>query len=172
MKDEAAEKLRGMLTRMAIEATVSATEDADRVTLEIQGADSALIVGKQGVTLDALQYLINKMVVRGTEASDDKPIVVDAEGYRDRRAQELGDLARRLADKARTGGKPVAAAPMSPADRRIMHLALADEPGVITQSEGEGNARRLMILPDKGKLAGSPASRGAAQPIGDAPKDE
>lgn len=181
MKDEAAEKLRGMLTRMAVDAEVVATEDADRVTLEVRGAESALVIGKHGATLDALQYLVNKMVVRDDTEASDKPIVVDAEGYRERRAEALVEMAQRLADKVRTSGKPMAAAPMSPADRRVMHLALAEEPGVTTRSEGEGTARRLMILPAKDKPAGvrvaNPAPSGAvgepsSAPGGDRPKGE
>lgn len=146
MKDEAADKLRGMLERMGIGGEVSATEEPERVTLEVKNADGGLIIGKHGATLDALQYLVNKMVVREDESTD-KPIVVDAEGYRERRAESLVELAHRLAEKARRSGKPVAAAPMSPADRRVMHLALANEPGLTTRSEGEGAARHLMIIP-------------------------
>ena len=167
MKDEAAEKLRGMLTRMGVDAEVVASEDADRVTLEVRGAESGLVIGKHGATLDALQYLVNKMVARETEESD-KPIIVDAEGYRDRRAEALVEMAQRLAEKVRTSGKAMAAAPMSPADRRVMHLALAEEPGVTTQSEGEGMARRLMVLPAKGKAAGAKGAEGSRP--GGAPK--
>lgn len=146
MKDEAAEKLRGMLERMGVGGEVAAHEEPERLTLEVKNVDGGLIIGKHGATLDALQYLVNKMVVREDESTD-KPIVVDAEGYRERRAESLVELAHRLAEKARKSGKPVAAAPMSPADRRVMHLALANEPGLTTRSEGEGAARHLMIIP-------------------------
>jgi spoIIIJ-associated protein len=148
MIEQASEKLTGILTRMQLDAEVVASEDAERVTLEVRGAESGLVIGKHGATLDALQYLVNKMVSQGLDALP-KPVVVDAEGYRQRRADSLIELAQRLADKARKSGRPVAASPMSPADRRVMHLALADAPDVSTRSEGEGPARHLVILPGK-----------------------
>lgn len=145
MKEQAAEKLRGMLARMGVAGEVVASEDEERVTLEVTGVETGLVIGKHGATLDALQYLVNKMTWRGDEGG--KPIVVDAEGYRARRAESLVELAHRLADKARKTRRPVAAAPMSAGDRRVMHLALANEPGLTTRSEGEGASRRLMIIP-------------------------
>lgn len=162
MKDQAADKLRGVLTRMGMgEAVVEAREDAERVTLEVKGVESGLLIGKHGATLDALQYLVNKMTSREEEGTD-KPIVVDTEGYRDRRAESLIELAKRLAEKALKTRRPVAAAPMSPADRRVMHLALANEPGLKTESEGEGANRRLVIIPLKEGAA--PAPGGTDEP--------
>jgi spoIIIJ-associated protein len=158
MKDEASEKLRGMLDRMGVEGEVEATEDEERVVLEIKGAESGLVIGKHGATLDALQYLVNKMVARSDDEGG-KPVVVDAEGYRERRAEALTELAKRLAEKALRTGRPVAAAPMSPADRRVMHLALANEPGITTQSEGEGAARHLMIIPGERAAGGGRSSQ-------------
>ena len=86
--------------------------------------------------------------VRGERGDGSKLIVVDAEGYRDRRSEALIDLANRLAGKAKKTRRPVAASPMSPADRRIMHVALADVPGLTTHSEGEGPSRHLVVVPD------------------------
>lgn len=157
MKDQAAEKLQGILDRMGVEGEVVAREDDERVTLEVRGADASLVIGKHGATLDALQFLVNKMVSRGPapgagvegDEAQSKPISVDAEGYRERRAESLVELAHRLAEKARRSGKPVPAAPMSAADRRVMHLALADVPGLTTRSEGEGPARHLVIIPSR-----------------------
>lgn len=149
MIEEAAEKLRGILTRMGVDGEVVVRDETERFVLEVRGAETGLIIGKHGATLDALQYLLNKMSSpRGPETEPYKPIIVDAEGYRDRRAESLVELAHRLADKARQTRKPVAAAPMSPADRRVIHMALANEPGLSTRSEGEGAARRLIIIPD------------------------
>jgi spoIIIJ-associated protein len=147
MKEEAARALQGILEHMGMEGVVEAHEDEERITLEIQGRDAGLIIGRQGVTLDALQYLVNRMVVHGPEDATRKPIAIDAEGYRGRRAESLIELAHRLADKVRKTGRPVAAQPMSAADRRVMHLALADASDVTTRSEGEGSERHLMIVP-------------------------
>lgn len=145
MMEQAAERLRGILQRMGIEGSVSAREDEEHITLEIAGTDAGLVIGRQGTTLDALQYLVNKMM--GREPGERKPIVVDAEGYRGRREETLLDMANRLAEKAMRTGQPVTAQAMSAADRRIIHLALAEIPGVTTRSEGEGLDRRLIVEP-------------------------
>jgi spoIIIJ-associated protein len=145
--ERAAETLRKLLTTMGLEAEVVAAEDEERVTLEVRGPETGLVIGKKGQTLDALQYLVNKIVSRGLEEGEGKPINVDAEGYRSRRAESLVELAHRLAEKARRTGKPVAADPMSPADRRVIHVALAGQPGLTTRSEGEGIYRHLVIIP-------------------------
>ncbi|HEX2569174.1 MAG TPA: R3H domain-containing nucleic acid-binding protein [Polyangia bacterium] len=147
MKEEAARALRGLLEHMGMEGVVEAREDEERITLEIQGRDAGLIIGRQGATLDALQYLVNRMVAHGQEDAERKPITLDAEGYRGRRVESLVEMAHRLADKARKTGRPVAAQPMSAADRRVMHLALADVSDVTTRSEGEGSERHLIIVP-------------------------
>ena len=141
--------LRTLLTKMTVEHEVVATEDEERVTLEVKGPETGLVIGKKGQTLDALQYLVNKIVSLEVEPEDQdlKPINVDAEGYRARRAEALTELAHRLAEKVKRTGKPVAADPMSPADRRIIHVALADTPGLTTRSEGEGIYRHLVVIP-------------------------
>ena len=156
--NEVAEKLRGMLTRMGVDAEVVAREDAERVVLEIQGAETGLVIGKHGSTLDALQYLVNRMTPRGGDGPK-RPVVVDAEGYRDRRSDTLIELAHRLAAKARTLRLPVKASPMSPGDRRVMHLALANLPGLTTRSEGEGASRHLVVVPEPGFQFGPEAAK-------------
>lgn len=150
MTDEAVAKLAQLLERMGIEATVTGSEAEDHILLEVSGPETGLVIGKKGATLDAIQYLVNKMLGRGAPGSeaDRKPIYVDAEGYRQRRAEALQELAARLAEKARKTRRPVAVDPMSPADRRTMHVALAGTPGLSTHSEGEGAMRHLVILPD------------------------
>ncbi len=143
--EDAREVLLGMLTRMGVEATVRVTEDPERIVLDGAGSEAGLVIGKKGQTLDALQYLVNKIINRDRDGR--KPILVDSEGYRGRREESLVELAHRLADKARRTGKPVAADPMSPADRRVIHVALANTPGLTTRSEGEGIYRHLVIIP-------------------------
>jgi spoIIIJ-associated protein len=144
--DKAAEVLRKLLAEMGVEAEVAASEDDERVSLEVKGPETGLVIGKKGATLDALQYLVNKIVSRA-QGDEGKPINVDAEGYRSRRAESLVELAHRLAEKAKRTGKPVAADPMSPADRRVIHVALANMPGLTTRSEGEGIHRHLVVIP-------------------------
>jgi spoIIIJ-associated protein len=140
--------LRELLRLMGYELEVSARSEPDRLVLEISGAEAGLLIGKKGQTLDALQFLLNKMVSRETEQ---KPIVVDSNGYRQRRVEALQQLANRLSEKAQRTGKVVAVNPMSAHDRRIIHLALKETPGVTTRSEGEGVFRRLLIVPSADK---------------------
>src|SRR5262249_48355895 len=146
-REEAAKTLREILERMGIEAEVSAFDDGDRIILDAHGAESGLIIGKKGATLDALQYVINRIISK--KPSDGPGVVVDAEGYRGRREDSLADLARRLAEKAIKSGRPVPVEPMSPHDRRIVHVTLAEHPDVTTESEGEGVFRRVVIFPKK-----------------------
>jgi spoIIIJ-associated protein len=137
--------LAELLQRMQLEVTVASREDPERIVLEIVGAEAGLAIGKRGQTLDALQFMINRMVNRDAEGR--KPILVDAEGYRTRREESLIELAHRLGEKARRTNRTVAMSPMSPHDRRIVHLTLDKVAGVTTRSEGEGAFRRLLIIP-------------------------
>lgn len=145
--EEAKSVLQSLLDKMGLQAEVSAREDDERITLEVGGPETGLVIGKKGQTLDALQYLVNKITSQKLGRDESKPINVDAEGYRERRAESLVELAHRLAEKARRTGKPVAADPMSPADRRVIHVALANAEGLTTRSEGEGIYRHLVIIP-------------------------
>src|SRR5262245_23801200 len=146
-KREEAERLLGeILRRVGIEARVQSREDEERITLEIAAAEQGgLVIGKKGATLDALQYVVNKIVNR--DAAGRKPILLDTEGYRGRREESLVELAQRLGEKVKRTNRAVTMSPMSPHDRRIVHLAVGKMPGVTTRSEGEGAFRRLMILP-------------------------
>jgi spoIIIJ-associated protein len=158
IRENAANMLRDILERMGIEAEVSAFDDGERIILDAHGAESGLVIGKKGATLDALQYLVNRIVFK---QPGEKPlVVVDAEGYRGRREDTLVDMAKRLADKAQRSGKPVPVEPMSAHDRRVVHMALADHPGVTTESEGEGPARRVVIFPKKRPVAATTPSPG------------
>ena len=149
--EEAANILRQILSKMGVEHEVVPSETEERITLEVKGPETGLVIGKKGQTLDSLQYLVNKIVSKGVpEDAESKPINVDAEGYRGRRAEALTEMAHKLADKARKSGKPVAAEPMSAADRRVIHVALAEAQGVTTRSEGEGIYRHLMVIPTAG----------------------
>ena len=153
MKQEAAKALSELLGKMGLAAEVVAEEHPDHIALEVRGPETGLVVGKRGATLEAIQYLVNKLVPAGEEGAErqgarrpDKPIYVDAEGYRERRAEQLRELAQQLAEKARGSKRPVRADAMSPADRRVVHLALADSADIATRSEGEGADRRLVVF--------------------------
>ena len=141
--------LTELLQKMGFSGEVDAREDQDRVTLEVKGPETSLVIGKKGQTLDAIQYLVNKMSSHGKPEGSGKPVQVDSEGYRDRRAEVLVELANKLADKVRKTGRPVEMDPMSPAERRVVHMALAEQPDLETRSEGEGIYRHLVIFPKK-----------------------
>jgi spoIIIJ-associated protein len=149
-REEAARVLREILDRMSVDAEVSAFDDGEKIILDAHGAESGLVIGKKGATLDSLQYLVSRIVFK--KPGESSPLVVDAEGYRGRREDSLSDLARRLAEKAVRSGRPVPVEPMSSQDRKVVHKTLAEHPGVRTESEGEGAARRVVIFPTHGEV--------------------
>jgi spoIIIJ-associated protein len=155
----AKEVLVEILKRMGIDATIDVREEPERTLLEIHGPEAGLVIGKKGQTLEALQYLVSKIAHRGPEGVDaaaaatGKPVVIDAEGYRARREDSLVELAHRLSEKAIRTKRTITVNPMSPHDRRIIHITLDKVPGVTTRSEGEGVFRRLLIIPAPEKVA-------------------
>jgi spoIIIJ-associated protein len=120
---------------------------ADEIRIEIEGPDAGRIIGKKGNVLDALQYLTARVVVRPGAAR--RHVIVDAEGYRARHEDQLAQMARRLAQRVATEGKVITFDPMSPRERRIVHMALRDIKGVRTESMGEEPQRRVQIIPEK-----------------------
>jgi spoIIIJ-associated protein len=120
-------------------------DEPNEIQLEIFGRDAGRIIGKKGQVLSALQYLTNRVVNR--PGLEKRYVTVDAEGYRSRRDDTLATMARRLGKQAITEGKIITFEPMNPRDRRVIHLALAKLEGVVTKSEGEGDDRRVQIIP-------------------------
>ena len=113
--------------------------------LNIEGDNLGVLIGRRGETLNSLQYLTNLMVSRRLKQR--LSISVDVEGYRKRRAETLQNLATRMADRARETGESVRLEPMTPAERRLIHLALQEEQDVRTESSGEGDGRQVVIFP-------------------------
>jgi spoIIIJ-associated protein len=140
--------LHDLLAHFGASCSVTARPGPDPGTLalEASGDSSGLLIGRRGQTLDAIEYMLNRMVNRGEEA-DGGRVTVDVEGYRVRRIDYLTTLARRQADKVKHSGRVVALNPMGPRDRRIVHLALKDDPAVDTRSQGQGYCRQLLIIP-------------------------
>ena len=143
----AKEVLENILYRFGVSAAVEVTEDDECINLEIKSDGSGILIGRKGQTLDALQYLVNKIVRRSPAAI--KQIIIDTEGYRLRRKDALVELAKRLGDRAKTQDTPVSTGPLNPFERRIIHLTLQDDAALATQSTGEGAARSVMISPKK-----------------------
>ena len=125
----------------------------DLPVIEVQGEDAGLIIGRRGDTLRALQFVTN--VVLSRQQEEPAPVIVDVEQYRERRFAHLRQLANRMAERAIASGRAVTLEPMPPADRRMIHVTLADNKGVTTESSGEGSERRVTIDPT-GEVAPPP----------------
>jgi len=126
-------------------AEPSADEKEAPWVLDVVGDDLGVLIGRRGETLDALQYITRLITSR--ELQRRANIVIDVEGYKSRRETTLRKLAHRMADEARHRGRAVKLEPMPPHERRIIHIALRDDPSVYTESEGFGNKRKVTIRP-------------------------
>ena len=144
---KAQEVLENILQRFGFETSIEVLEDDDCVTLNIKGDGSGILIGRKGQTLDALQYVVNKIVHRSPNVT--KQVIVDTEGYREKRKETLLDLAKRLSEQAKTREGPVSTSPLNPFERRIIHLAIQDDDDLTTQSTGEGIYRSVVISPKK-----------------------
>ncbi len=143
--ERAAHALQEIMRLMQIDATVSARAEDERIVLELSGDSSGVLIGRRGQMLDALEYLLNRLI--GHDEGASPRIVVDSENYRARRRESLEELARRMGDQAKKKRKPITLNPMSPRDRRIVHMVLGEDPSLTTKSSGKGYFRRLIIIP-------------------------
>ena len=119
--------------------------DEGELILDITGDDLAVLIGRHGRTLDSLQFLISSITSR--IVGHRYPIVVDVEGYKARQRQKIEDIALNAADKAVDQDRSIKLRPMTPYERRIVHIALRGDDRVETVSEGEGRARRVVVSP-------------------------
>ncbi len=150
----AQETLQEMLDRLKIKGSVSAhqaeaadeqdEQDGPPLVLDIRGDDLGVLIGRRGETLGALQYLTRLIV--SNKAARNVNLVVDVEGYKARREQQLRQLAQRMAERVATTRKPAALEPMPPNERRIVHLTLRDHPVVTTESVGRDEDRKVTII--------------------------
>lgn len=143
----AKEVLENILYRFGVSTAVEVTEDSECINLEIKSDGSGILIGRKGQTLDALQYLVNKIARRSPDAT--KQIIIDTEGYRRRRKETLVELAQSLGERAKAKDIPVSTSPLNPFERRIIHLALQDDAELTTHSKGEGIYRSVVISPKK-----------------------
>lgn len=129
------------------EVTIDEYEgDEGELILDITGEDLAVLIGRHGKTLDALQFLISSITARTMGFR--YPVVVDVEGYKGRQRQKLENLAFSSAKRALSQSRSVKMRPMTPYERRIVHIALRGFEGVSTASEGEGSGRHVVVIPD------------------------
>jgi len=139
--------LEAILSRLGVSCAVQVGPGADpgSVLLAVSGDSGGLLIGRRGQTLDALEYIVNRIVGREDAASG--RVMIDVERYRERRLEHLTQLARRLAEKAKQTGRPVTLNPMSARDRRVVHVTLQGDTAISTRSQGEGHYRKVIILP-------------------------
>ncbi len=156
--DQAPEEERERVAQAAVEAVTALAgtimehpevrADLSRppqVTVIVEGPDSGIFIGRKGQTLEAVQYLVERMVLRKTQSR--VRVQVDAGGYLARREEDLVRMAWKLAEKAKATKKPQSFAPMSAQERRVVHVALAGDKEIRTLSKGSGPRRKLVILP-------------------------
>ncbi|WP_430884510.1 RNA-binding cell elongation regulator Jag/EloR [Fusibacter sp. JL216-2] len=135
--------LQSVLDEMNVEAEFNVHFDGKDLSIEMSGTEMALLIGRRGQTLDALQYLVSLIVNKDRE--DYVRVILDTENYREKRRATLEKLAKRLARKAKKTRKDIVLEPMNPYERRIIHSTLQGNPYVSTKSEGEEPFRKVII---------------------------
>ena len=152
--NEAAALMEEIISHMGIEAKAAFARSEDgSARLNVSSEDSAILIGRKGRNLSAMQYLINRMISRGDTNESSERLVVDVEGYVDRRRESLQDMARSMAERAKESQRNMRLKPLSPQERRIIHLTLQEDEDIRTFSLGESLYRSVVISP-----------KGAAQP--------
>jgi spoIIIJ-associated protein len=169
--DEQAREAAGILSQvlelMGEKAEVQVTsKDPEAIELEIKGDGSGILIGRHGQTLDALEYLLNRLSAR--RIKDAVPLVVDTESYRARRRSQLERMALSMGERAKREHTKMVLEPMAPRDRRIIHLTLGDDPLLTTRSTGDGYMREVEIVPVEGKHERGPRTqqRESESPVG------
>jgi spoIIIJ-associated protein len=140
--------LEAVVAAMGLEAQIIVAAGPDESDLEVSvvGEGTSALVGRGGETIDALQYLLGQVASRA-EGGTRKRVTLDADGYRARREAALVQLAEQAAQEAVEFGDEIELDAMTPHDRRIVHMALKDKPGIVTRSEGEEPRRRIIVEP-------------------------
>ena len=148
--------VRDLLEKMHVKATINAKigEAADEVDspvimIDILGDDLSFLIGRHSEVLHSLQYITSLIV--GREVGHWVPLVIDVQGYRERRERQLRQMAQRMADQVTKTGRKISLEPMTATERRIIHLALRDNPQITTESIGEEPNRKVVILPKESK---------------------
>lgn len=144
-KEKAYKFLRDILNAMDVKAEIKIKCVERRLFIDLIGPRMGIIIGRRGQTLDALQYLVSLAVNKNKGREEYYKIILDTENYRRKREETLIRLAKRLADRVLRSNRRIELEPMNPYERRIIHSALQDYPGVITYSEGEEPNRKVVI---------------------------
>ncbi len=137
--------VKSLIDAMGFDATVDAYDANEAIIVDVAVKETGLFIGQKGETLDAIQYLANVAVYKDRPFL--KRVIVDSEGYRQRRVEAIQGMAHRTARRALRENRPVGLPPMSAAERRVVHLFLQDRPEVVTLSDGEEEERRVIVRP-------------------------
>ncbi len=144
-----AARLRAFLSRvldeLGLAADIHITEGAEELSAEVSGEDMGIFIGRRGQTIDAIEYLASIAVFSG--AHPRRRVELDAEGYKERRRRQIERVALRKADEVAKRGRPAQLTPMTPAERKIVHLTLRDRRDVATASQGREPNRAVVITP-------------------------
>ena len=145
------EILESLISKMGVSAVVNLKhahdDEVGGPVFDVDGDDSGLLIGRRGETLRALQFLVTSLASR--RIGDRVNMFLDVSGYQARRYESLTNMAERVAERVASSGQPITLEPMPPNERRVVHMALADYPGVTTVSTGYGNARQIVVEPSE-----------------------
>jgi spoIIIJ-associated protein len=144
-EDPIADILFDILDLMGLEAEIEFEEREDHVRYHIEGTELGVLIGRHGQTLEALQFLVG--VINARRGLVDYRVIIDVEGYRERREKQLRELARRSAQRAQREGRKIVLAPMPAGERRVIHMTLANHAQVKTYSEGKEPERCVVVSP-------------------------
>jgi spoIIIJ-associated protein len=137
----------GLLERMGVLTEVEGFSKEGTLYLEIKGDQEGILIGKHGRTLESLQMVINRMVNKKLKSA--VRVVLDIDDYRKRRADSMAEMAERLGEKAKRAGYSITVGPFNAHDRRIIHLTLKEDSSLKTESLGEGELKKIRIIPIK-----------------------
>ena len=137
--------MAGLLERIGVKAEVDVALEEGDLHLEIKGDQEGILIGRHGRTLDSFQFLINRMVNKRLETP--VRIVLDINDYRKRKTENLKKMAIRVGEKVKSEGHPLTIGPFDAHDRRLVHIALQEDPAIRTESLGEGKLKKMTIIP-------------------------
>ena len=137
--------MAGLLERIGVKAEVDVAFEEGDLHLEIKGDQEGILIGRHGRTLDSFQFLINRMVNKRLETP--VRIVLDINDYRKRKTENLKKMAIRIGEKVKSEDHPLTIGPFDAHDRRLIHIALKEDPAVRTESLGEGKLKKIAIIP-------------------------
>ncbi len=137
----------GLLERMGVKTEVEGFLKEGNLYLEIKGDQEGILIGKHGRTLESLQMLINRMVNKQLKSS--MRVLIDIDDYRKRRVDRMAKMAQRLGEKAKRTGHSLTVGLLNAHDRRIIHITLKEDPSLKTESLGEGELKKVKIIPTK-----------------------